>query len=124
MPFDFADPPVTLCSRDPWQRRTPSNSYSDGNTFWQGMAALLGVVSQNNLLRDLYNTYRGQPVSTQMIEEFLLCKSGIVGVVDAFHRFVYGLGEPAPAPELWIKDAPAHSGADAWTGPFWDSPDL
>jgi hypothetical protein len=44
--------------------------------------------------------------------------------VDCFHRFNYGLADPSPVPNLWIKDAPAHGGADQWEGPFWDSPDL
>ena len=124
VPFDFSHPPVILCSRNPWQRITPSNAYTDGETFWKGMAALLGVSSVNTLMGDFYNTYKGQPVSTLMLEEFLLCKSGNAQIVDAFHRFVYGFQDMAPAPELWLKDDPAHTGANEWDGPFWDSPDL
>jgi len=123
IPFDFSDPPVLLCSRDPWQRHTPSNAYTDGSNFWKGMASLLGVSNLNLLMGDLYDTHKGNPVSTQMIEEFLL-SSGEAQVVDAFHRFVYGLSDPSPAPDLWIKDDPAHGGADQWEGTFWDSPDL
>jgi hypothetical protein len=123
IPFDFSDPPVLLCSRDPWQRHTPSNAYTDGSNFWKGMASLLGVSNLNVLMGDLYDTHKGNPVSTQMIEGFLL-SSGEARVVDAFHRFVYGLSDPSPAPDLWIKDDPAHGGADQWEGAFWDSPDL
>lgn len=123
-PFDFAAAPVLLCSRDPWQRNTPGNSYSDGSRFWRGMAALLGVAQFNALMKDLYITHRGKPVSTAMIEEFLLCKSGNPQVVDAFHRFVYGLANPSPAPDLWLRDAPADPGTDSWGGTFWNSPDL
>jgi len=122
--FDFVLAPVLLCSRDPWQRNTPGNAYADGSRFWRGLAALLGVGQVNALMKDLYVTHRGNPVSTAMIEEFLLCRSGNVQVVDAFHRFVYGLANPSPAPDLWLRDDPAHSGADAWGGTFWDSPDL
>lgn len=124
IPFDFSNPPVLLCSRDPWQRHTPSNSYTDGSNFWKGMASLLGVSNLNALMGDLYDSHKAKPVSTQMIEEFLLSRSGETQVVDAFHRFVYGLVDPSPAPDLWIKDDPAHGGADQWEGPFWDSPDL
>lgn len=124
IPFDYSDPSVLLCSRDPWQRHTPSNSYSDGSNFWKGMASLLGVANLNALMGDLYDKYKGNPVSTQMIEEYLLSHSGEPQVVDAFHRFVYGMGDPLPSPELWIKDDPAHGGADHWAGTFWDSPDL
>ncbi len=124
IPFDFSDPSVLLCSRDPWQRNTPSNSYSDGSRFWRGITSLIGAGNLNALMGDLYQLYHGQPVSSQMIEEFLLSRSGNTQIVDAFHRFVYGLADPAPAPDLWIKDDPAHSGADLWSGTFWDSPDL
>jgi hypothetical protein len=122
--FDFAAAPVLLCSRDPWQRNTPGNSYADGSRFWQGMAALLGVAQLNALMKDLYVAHKGSPVSTAMIEEFLLCKSGNPQVVDAFHRFVYGLANPSPAPDLWLRDDPTDPGADSWGGTFWDSPDL
>lgn len=123
-PFDFAAAPVLLCSRDPWQRDTPGNSYSDGSRFWRGMAALLGVAQLNALMKDLYLVHKGDPVSTAMIEEFLLCKSGNTQVVDAFHRFVYGLANPSPAPDLWLRDDTADPGVDSWGGTFWDSPDL
>ena len=123
-PLDFTNPPVLLCSRDPWQRNTPSNAYTDGATFWKGMAALLGSASLAELIAELYTTNRGAPVTTQMIEEFLFAKSGNAGVVDAFHRFVYGLTDPSPAPELCIRDALDDPGGDYFVGTFWDSPDL
>jgi len=124
LPFDFTAAPVLLCSRDPWQRNTPGNSYSDGSRFWRGMAALLGVTQLNALMKDLYVAQQGNPVSTAMIEEFLLCKFGNAQVVDAFHRFVYGLANPSPAPDLWLRDDLSDPGADEWGGTFWDSPDL
>jgi hypothetical protein len=124
IPFDFTDPPVLLCSRDPWQRNTPGNSYSDGNNFWKGIAAMIGVGTLNNLIGDLYDKHKGNLVSSQMIEEFLLCNSGKPDIVDAFHRFVYGLGNPSPAPDLWVRDDSGDPGGDQWGGPFWDSPDL
>lgn len=124
IPFDFSDPPIVLCSRDPWQRHTPGNSYFDGSNFWKGMAALLGVSDLNSLMAQLYTSHNSRPASTQMVEEFLLKTSGEAQVVDAFHRFVYGLADPAPAPDLWIKDDPAHTGTEEWDGVFWDSPDL
>ncbi|MFN7770664.1 MAG: hypothetical protein ACK5UC_25995 [Planctomycetaceae bacterium] len=122
--FDFFAAPVVLCSRDPWQRHTPGNAYADGSRFWRGLAALQGVAPLNALMKDLYAAHQGNPVSTAMIEEFLLCRSGNVQVVDAFHRFVYGLANPSPAPNLWLRDDLADPGADAWGGAFWDSPDL
>jgi hypothetical protein len=122
--FDFSDPPMLLCSRDPWQRHTPGNSYLDGSRFWQGMASLYGVATLNDLMAQLYEAHKGNPLSTANIEEFLLCRSGHADTVDAFHRFVYALADPAPAPDLWLRDDPVHTGDDYWGGTFWDSPDL
>ncbi|MCC6790450.1 MAG: hypothetical protein IT336_02130, partial [Thermomicrobiales bacterium] len=123
-PFDFLDPPVTLCSRQPFQRRTPSNAYSDGSRFFRGVAAQLGIAPFNSAMRALYEANRGNPVSTAMVEEHLLTRSGVTNLVDAFHRFVYGFSDSAPAPRLWLRDDPGHGGADLWGGAFWDSPDL
>ena len=125
VPLDFTDPAVVLCSRDPWQRHTPTTAYSAGNDFFKGMASLLGTSTLNTLMGDLYDGLKGStPVSTARIEEHLLSKSGNPQVVGAFHRFVYGLSDPATAPDLWLRDDPADPGADAWGGAFWDSPDL
>ncbi|MBO9564467.1 MAG: hypothetical protein J7621_16905 [Niastella sp.] len=124
LPFDFTDPPILLCTRDPFQRRTPNNSYSDGNRFWQGMASLLGTSALNNSLREFYKYYKGNPASTAMLEEFLLTQHNNDQLVDAFHRFVYNLPNPSPAPDLWIKDNAPDPGGNFTDGAFWDSPDL
>jgi hypothetical protein len=124
IPFDFTDTPVTLCSRNPWQRTTPGNSYGDGAAFFSGIASLISVPTFNNLMGQLYTQYKGKsPVSTAMMEEFLVSRSGNAQIVDGFHRFVYGFSD-GTAPELWMKDDTAHTGADEWDGAFWDSPDL
>ena len=123
IPFDFSDPPVLLCSRDPWQRHTPRTSYTAGSDFWKGLASLLGVSSLNGLMGDLYDKYKGNPVSTQMIEEFLLSRTGEVQIVDAFHRFVYGFGDTLPAPNLLFGDDAA-SGSEQREFLFRDSPKL
>jgi hypothetical protein len=109
VPFDFSATPVLLCSRDPWQRHTPRNAYQQGSTFWKGMVSLLGVGTLNALMADLYKTYMGNPASTQMIEEFLVRRGGHAQTVDAFHRFVYGLPDPSPAPDLRLD-----GGTDLW----------
>ncbi|MFN0138632.1 MAG: hypothetical protein ACKVQW_00920 [Pyrinomonadaceae bacterium] len=128
IPFDFTAPPILLCSRDPWQRHTPNasgaSSYIEGNLFWKGIASQIGVGTLNNLMSDLYEEHKGNPVSTQMIEEFLLCRSGNEDIVDAFHRFIYGFGDPSPVPDLWLRDEVGDPGDDLWGGAFWDSPDL
>ena len=123
-PFDFSAEPVLMCSRDPWQRKTPGNSYDAGNRFWQGMAHLLGLPTFIGLMKELYEGNKGNPISTQMIEEFLLRRSGRPQVVDGFHRFVYGFSDASPVPDLWLKDNPTDTGADVSSGAFSDSPDL
>ncbi len=124
-PFDFTAPPVLLCSRDPWQRHTAGNAYMDGSRLFRGLASLLGVSTLNALMRELYVAQRGgTPVSTARIEEHLLARGGNPLVVDAFHRFAYGLADPSPAPDLWLRDDVGDPGNDMWAGRFWDSPDL
>lgn len=124
LPFDYTAVPIQLCSRDPWQRHTPRNSYLDGYRFWQGIASQVGVAQLNAMMKDLYVAEKGNPVSTTMVEEFLLCRSGNAQIVDAFHRFIYGFDNPALPPDLWLRDDPADVGADQWNGTFWNSPDL
>jgi hypothetical protein len=123
-PFDFLEAPVELCSRLPFQRRTPANSYTDGSRVFRGIAAAAGVTALHAAMRSLYETRRGGPLSTAELEEHLVARTAQAGLVDAFHRFVYGFTEPAPAPRTWLRDAPGHTGADTWGGAFWNSPDL
>jgi hypothetical protein len=124
LPFDFTDPPVTLCPRNPWLRITDSEAYSAGERFFQGAASLVGVANLNSLMSDFYKKHRQRPTTTTGIEEFLVCRTGNVQLVNAFHRFVYGFDDPSPAPDLWLRDAPGHTGGHEWAGSFWNSPDL
>jgi FMN phosphatase YigB (HAD superfamily) len=123
-PFNFADPAVELCSRNPWARSTPGAAYSAGERLWRGMAAIVGVSTLNALMRDYYAAHRSRPSTTAELEAFLLARSGRADIVDVFHRYAYGLADPAPQPDVWLRDEVGDPGADAWAGRFWDSPDL
>jgi hypothetical protein len=122
--FDFSDPPVELCSRNPWVRVTAGGAYTAGKRFFDGAAALIGVATLKSLMSDFYKAWRHRPATTPDLESFLVARSGQPQLVDAYHRFVYGFADPVPAPDLWLRDDPGHTGADAWAGTFWDSPDL
>lgn len=124
IPFNFTNPVVELSPRNPWTRLTPSASYSSGERFFQGAAALMGAAALRTHMRDFYTTRRARPAATPDLEAFLIARSGQASLVDGFHRFVYGLADPTPAPDLWIKDDPGHAGSDFWAGTFWNSPDL
>jgi phosphoglycolate phosphatase-like HAD superfamily hydrolase len=123
-PFNFSDPPVTLCPRNEWVRITASGAYGNGNRFWEGVAAFIGVSTLRSLMAEFYQQRRRRPATTAQIEAFLLCRTGNAQLVDAFHRFVYGFSNPTTQPDLWLRDDPGHTGADLWPGAFWDSPDL
>jgi hypothetical protein len=123
-PFDFSAAPVELAPRNPWIRVTAGGSYTFGDRLFEGLAALTGVANLEAAMRELYGQRRGTLITTEALEQFLLCRLGNPLVVDGFHRFVYGFPDPAPAPDLWIRDDPAHAGADLWAGAFWNSPDL
>jgi hypothetical protein len=124
VPFDFSDPPVNLSPRNPWIRVTNTAAYSAGRRFFDGVASLLGVSNLKSFMRDFYVQRKARPATTTELEEFLVCRSGEPRLVDAFHRFVYGLGNPSPVPNLWLRDDPAHTGTEFWGGRFWNSPDL
>ncbi len=124
LPFDYGDPPVELSTRNAWSRITPTTAYSDGVTFFAGVASKVGVATFTSLMRELHDASTARPMTTETLESFLLARSGAADLVDAFHRFVYGFSDPSPAPEIWLRDEVGHTGADAWGGRFWDSPDL
>ena len=123
-PFDFREPPVELCSRQPFQRRTAANAYLDGSRFFRGIAAAIGSDRLRTVMREVYETHRGRPLSTATLEADIIAHTGDATLVDAFHRFVYGFADPSPNPRLWMKHAPGHSHADQRNEPFGDSPDL
>jgi hypothetical protein len=123
-PFDFTEPPVELSSRNPWVRATPADAYTGGERLFAGAAALVGAAGLHAHMRAFYAERSERPQTTAGLEAFLVARSGAAELVDAFHRFVYGFDDPAPAPDLWLRDDPADSGGNVRAGSFWDSPDL
>lgn len=123
VPLDYSAAPVTLCSRNPYSRVTPSASYGSGAALFSGLAALSSAVSLAGWMGEFYAANREKPSTTLQLESHLLARSGKVGTVDAFHRFVYGFTDSDRAPDLWIRDDPGQT-AEHWPGRFWDSPDL
>lgn len=124
VPFDYREPLLALCSPDTRRRVAAPDAASAGARVWRGLASLLGSSRMQRLIEELLTRYQGQPVSTEMLEVLLLTHGSHPQVVDAFHRFVYGLEDPAAAPELWLRDAREDAGADHSSGTFWDSPDV
>jgi hypothetical protein len=123
-PYDFTEPPVQLSPRNPYSRVTPSAAYSAGERFFAGAAALTSPAALTAWMGEFYRAHLDRPVTTEDLEAHLVARSGAVDLVDAFHRWVYGLGDPSPAPDLWLRDDPGHTGSERWDGRFWDSPDL
>ncbi len=122
--FNFADPPVVLHSQNPWVRETAGASYTDDFRFFQGVASLLGEPALKSSMASLFQAHGLELITTLDLESHLLCASGNEELVDDFHRWIYGFGDTAAAADLWVRDDPGHSGAEAWEGRFWDSPDL
>jgi hypothetical protein len=112
VPFSDSDQPLMLCSRRPFQRTTPREAYTAGARFFSGVAhAVGGTYRLDVLMRRLYERRAGTPLSTLELEEFLVAESGAVSLVDAFHRYVYGLDDPKHAPILCVEGRPALSRA-------------
>lgn len=122
--LSFANPPVTLCDRNPYGRTTPGTAYAAGSALFNGIAALSSPAALTGWMGSFYAAHRDRPVTTLDLEAHLLARAGQPDVVDCFHRFVYGLPEPSPSPDLWLRDDPGHAGSETWPGRFWDSPDL
>jgi len=123
VPFNFADPPIELSSRNAWSRLTSSAAYGSGRDFFEGLAALMSAADLSSFMDEFFASRTLQLATTAELEAHLLARSGEEDLVDAFHRFVYGLDD-STSPDLWMKDEPSHGGADYWGGTFWDSPDL
>jgi hypothetical protein len=125
VPFNFSNAPVELCPQNPWIRITASTAYTEGNKFWKGISALIGNATLKSLMKSFYAKYRGTLVSTPQIESYLLAKSGNATIVDAFHKFIYGFGDPGGTPNIWLREDDADlSGNNLFTGRFWNSPDV
>lgn len=122
--LNFNAAEVTLSARNPWVRATPSTSYSSGERLWQGLAAVVGASALVARMKEFYAARNARPVTTESLEAHLLASTGRSEVVDAFHRFVYGLPDPSPQPDLWLRDDATDTGAIPFQGRFWDSPDL
>ena len=122
--LNFADPPVTLAPRNPWVRSTPPASYTAGERLFRGLAALTTPATLRSRMNEFYAAHHARPATTEQLEAFLLARTGQAQIVDAFHRFVYGLPDPAPIAEVWLRDDRGHGGENDWPGRFWDSPDL
>lgn len=123
-PLDLSRPPTTLCARNAWVRRTPNASYAMGRDVVGGLAAEVGVPTLKAALAAIYAAHAQDQLSTVMLEEELIVRTGSLRVADWFGRYVYGLSDAGGA-DLWLRDAPGDPGEDAFTGSrFWDSPDL
>lgn len=59
----------------------------------------MGVATFTSLMRELHAASTARPMTTETLESFLLARSGAADLVDAFHRFVYGLPRPR-SPEI------------------------
>ena len=103
-PLDFTEAPVTLASRNAWSRITPAAAYTSGERLFRGLAALLGAASLRSAMNAFWQKHLDRPVTTEMLETFLLARTGRPEIVEAFHRFVYGFADPSPVPDLWLSD--------------------
>jgi hypothetical protein len=90
------DPPVTLCSADPYNRITPGESYGAGSAFFARMAEAIGDDLLRTLMAQFYSAHAPNPATTAELEQLLFDKGGKPEQVRRlFHRYVYGRdGEP------------------------------
>ena len=61
-PFDFREAPLQLCSRRPFQRRTPPAAYAAGSRFFRGVASATGIERLDDLMRMSHVTRNRTPL--------------------------------------------------------------
>lgn len=89
-PFDFAEPPLQLAPRTPWNRATPVASYRLGARFFRGLAHRLGVGELHELMREFYLLRAPGLITTGQLEAHLLDRTQDDIVARAFERWVWG----------------------------------
>ena len=89
-PFSFQEPPVRLCSRSPWNRATPIESYRLGSRFFAGVAARLGVDRLQQIMREFYRLHAPGLITTAQLEAHILDRTNDDVIHRAFARWVYG----------------------------------
>ncbi len=90
-PFELSEPPVTLCSANPFNRVTPQESYDDGARLFASLAAVIGQEDLRAAMIAFYRENVGGLVTTKQLEMFLIKRSGKPQLADYFKRFVYGI---------------------------------
>jgi len=90
-PFNMNDPPIMLSSSNPFERITPSTSYTEGPRFFATLASLIGDDNLHLYMRSFYQEFKQCLITTKQLESYLINKSGIAKISDYFLRFVYGL---------------------------------
>ena len=88
--FDFAEPPLQLASRTPWNRATPIASYRRGARFFRGLAHRLGVEPLHEAMREFYRLHAPGLITTGQLEAHLLDRTQDEVVARAFARWVWG----------------------------------
>ncbi|WP_394826396.1 hypothetical protein [Pendulispora albinea] len=97
--LDPQAPPVLLASANPWNRITAGASYGAGQKLFAGLAAEMGLDPLRRAMKRFYGRHALDVITTQELERFLYCTSRNEAVPAAFHRFVYGRSDAAPAPD-------------------------
>lgn len=90
------DPVELLASDDPWTRNTPSPAaYVTGPRVLATVAAEIGLDNLRGLLREFYQLHADELVTTEQLEEFLVCATEGETVTVSFARWVHGESTPA-----------------------------
>lgn len=95
-PLTPDEPVELLASDDPWTRNTPSPAaYVTGPRVLATVAAEIGLDNLRGLLREFYQLHADELVTTEQLEEFLVCATEGEAVTVSFARWVHGEATPA-----------------------------
>jgi len=88
---EWDDPPMRLCTDDPYHRVTPLESYREGVVFLAGLAGEVGIEELMEMMADLYRLDPLQQLTTSALQQWIGKRAPKVNVRRHFDRFVYGL---------------------------------
>jgi hypothetical protein len=97
---DFSQPPGPLHRPHPWSRTTVGTANRLGGLLFRQIAHYSGAERLREIMKELYRSSFGTPLTTYALEEFLLQRIPTPEVVDLFHRYVFSLDDPAEPPRL------------------------
>ncbi len=90
-PFNMSEAAICLSTKNPYNRITPANSYTDGSRFFVTLAEVLGSSELLSYMNSFYKKNSGSLITTKQLESYLIDESATPEIANYFDKFVYGI---------------------------------